>query len=819
LLRLEELENRTLLTVSVGLAKTGLGYTGYYPPDTIGAIGPNYYVEAVNLTLGIYAKSTGNLTSSKALGTFFSPLGGVLSGSDPVVTYDTYTNKFVVGMLDYNNSVSRFDLAVSSTSDPTGSWIFHRYDMTHDPVSGTYFADYPRLGYTADAYVVTFNMFGNSNHVDTLSVNKSSLAGFVHAWNGNGVGQPGMAPAVVHDGSAGGPVWLVGTSGGTSIKVAKMTGELTSSPTINVYTVSVPSYGVMPNPRDPGGTMNWNFDTRILDAAARGGMLVAAHNTGSGGFARARWYEFNIQGSTPTLVQSGSAGPASTDTYFPTIDINTAGALGMTYIESSPSEFMSTYVTGRTTGDSLNQMETGVGPSALKGSSHYSLSRAGDYSAVTVDPSNGTTFWAANEYKGTSNWNTGFASFTVSGVSGATHYQLDPSDNPVQAGSTFSLTVSALDANNNIVTGYRGTVHFATTDQQGFLPANYAFTASDNGVHTFPITLATAGNQTITATDTANGSISGRATITVTPAPAASFAVYTDASDPDVAGSLFDITVVAIDPFGNQDTNYTGTATFSSQDPFGATLPVDYAFQPGDAGAASFSGVALYTAGTQDVTATDTVSGITGAAFVNVVAAPASSLMVIAPHTATSGSPFDVTVVAQDPYGNTDTNYSGTVTWGTTDMGTGVVLPPDYAFQPSDQGMVTFPHGVTLITPGDQTLYAADTVSGINGSAVVTVTMSPLTGVSTSLTPLTSLPTQATSKPAVIPAGHAVAVPANQTLSDSQVADIDLFFNVAQIDPQSGALTGQLESPLSIVFDPNVGETLLMDLPAQQVTA
>jgi hypothetical protein len=50
-----------------------------------------------------------------------------------------------------------------------------------------------------------------------------------------------------------------------------------------------------------------------------------------------------------------------------------------------------------------------------------------------------------------------------------------------------------------------------------------------------------------------------------------------------------------------------------------------------------------------------------------------------------------------------------------------VVLPPNYTFQPGDQGQVTFPGGFTLITPGSQTLTATDTLSGISGSITVTV--------------------------------------------------------------------------------------------------
>jgi hypothetical protein len=254
--------------------------------------------------------------------------------------------------------------------------------------------------------------------------------------------------------------------------------------------------------------------------------------------------------------------------------------------------------------------------------------------------------------------------------------------------------------------------------------------AGDNGVHSFSATLKTAGAQSLTATDTVTGTITGsQAGIVVNPAAASQLVVITDAANPDIAGTVFDVVVIAQDPYHNTDTNYTGTIGFSSGDPYGATLPANYTFQSTDQGMATFpAATALYTAGAWDITATDTASGITGSAFVTVQAAPAVAFQIIAPSSAVSGTPFDVTVIAVDSYGNTDTNYGGTVTWTTSDQDPGVVLPPDRQFQPSDMGQVTFPGGVTLITLGDQTLTATDTVSGINGSATVTVTSGPLSG-------------------------------------------------------------------------------------------
>jgi DNA-binding beta-propeller fold protein YncE len=100
------------------------------------------------------------------------------------------------------------------------------------------------------------------------------------------------------------------------------------------------------------------------------------------------------------------------------------------------------------------------------------------------------------------------------------------------------------------------------------------------------------------------------------------------------------------------------------------------------------------------------------------------SFAVPAPTSVPSATAFDLTITALDPYGNIDTNYQGTVTFSTTDPDTGVVLPADYTFTTGtggDNGVHTFSGGVTLVTVGDQTLTVTDTISGIAGSATITV--------------------------------------------------------------------------------------------------
>ncbi|MEP7156894.1 MAG: hypothetical protein ABI905_14035 [Betaproteobacteria bacterium] len=80
---------------------------------------------------------------------------------------------------------------------------------------------------------------------------------------------------------------------------------------------------------------------------------------------------------------------------------------------------------------------------------------------------------------------------------------------PVAAGTAGTATVTVRDAMGNIATGYRGTVHFTSSDASATLPANYTFIAGDNGVHLFSIALATVGTQSITATDVAAPALNG----------------------------------------------------------------------------------------------------------------------------------------------------------------------------------------------------------------------------------------------------------------------------------------------------------------------
>ncbi len=299
----------------------------------------------------------------------------------------------------------------------------------------------------------------------------------------------------------------------------------------------------------------------------------------------------------------------------------------------------------------------------------------------------------------------------------ATTLQLSGVPSAVGAGTAFTVTITALDRYNNLATGYRGTITFSSTDTGAVLPAAYTFTATDSGVHTFSngVTLVTAGAQTVSLTD---GTLNASAATTVQPGTATTLQL-SGVPSTVVAGTTFVVTVTALDQYNNVATSYQGTVSFSSSDA-GATLPANYTFTAADGGVHTFSdGVTLITAGNQTLTITD--GTLTTNAVITVTPAPAVALVITAPSTVNSGTAFDITVTAVDPYGNTDVNYTGTVSFSSSDSDPGVVLPASYTFSATDQGSVYFPGGATLITPGTQSITATDG-AGITGSVSITVT-------------------------------------------------------------------------------------------------
>jgi hypothetical protein len=188
---------------------------------------------------------------------------------------------------------------------------------------------------------------------------------------------------------------------------------------------------------------------------------------------------------------------------------------------------------------------------------------------------------------------------------------------PSTAGQAGTVTITALNADGTVNTGYAGTVHFTSSDPQAVLPVDYTFTAADQGVHTFSTTLKTAGTQSITAADTTGSVIGGEVGIVVNLAASLSI---TGLPSSVKAGTAYSFTVTAQDAYGNTATGYQGTIHFTSSDAK-AKLPGNYTFTASDNGSHTFSNaVTFQMIGTQTLTATDTTTGtIKGTATVQVV--------------------------------------------------------------------------------------------------------------------------------------------------------------------------------------------------------
>jgi hypothetical protein len=291
------------------------------------------------------------------------------------------------------------------------------------------------------------------------------------------------------------------------------------------------------------------------------------------------------------------------------------------------------------------------------------------------------------------------------------------------AGTVQPARVALSDPYGNTATGYTGTVHFTSSDNQATLPANYAFTPADAGTHQFTVVLKTAGGQGVTAADTANASLASSQSVTINPA-AASTLTLSGLSNA-VAGTGQTARVALSDPYGNVATGYSGAVHFNSNDGQ-ATLPADYKFTSGDAGVHQFS-LTLKTAGSRTVTASDTTnSALTGSQAVQVTPGSASKLTIVAPSTAKANQSFSLTVTLTDQFGNVATGYAGTVHFSSSDTLAQTLgdLPADYRFTSADAGRHTFT--ATLVTVGNQTITVADTINAALNATSAAIAISVL---------------------------------------------------------------------------------------------
>ncbi len=444
------------------------------PPDPVGDVGPNHYVEMINLVFAVYSKTgtlllgpldTGTLWAGFAVDDCTDPSG------DPIVVYDQLVDRWILSQfttrgfsapnLPFYNCV-----AISVTGDPTGA--YYRYAFT----TGLNFPDYPKYGVWKDSYVITTREFGptveygigvyglEKNKMVNGDPNARMVSFFL---DGNDpailplIGD-GLLPADI-DGKKpknDAPIPIVGTQDDghpygaafDALNIWELDVKWRSTPIASlILKTQLPVaafdsiFPCAPTSRDclpqPGITNPAQY-LDILSYRQRPTWRLAYRNFGtyetlvtnqsveaSPGVAGARWYEIRRTGGTYSVYQQGTYAPADgVHRWMGSVAMDWQGNMALGYsVVNGVDVFPGIRYTGRLSGDTLGQLNLGEGV-IINGSGvqRTTNSRWGDYTSMNVDPTDDCTFWYVNEYytlagqlSSLAGWQTRIASFKLPG--------------------------------------------------------------------------------------------------------------------------------------------------------------------------------------------------------------------------------------------------------------------------------------------------------------------------------------------------------------------------------------------------------------------
>ncbi|MEQ1935493.1 MAG: hypothetical protein ABL962_16660, partial [Fimbriimonadaceae bacterium] len=262
--------------------------------------------------------------------------------------------------------------------------------------------------------------------------------------------------------------------GGTTLWQIHRIDNVTTTPTKTTTNVTVPTYASPTfDARSTNGRTLDAMDGRCYNAVFRNNKIVAIHNNNNGGLIKARWYQFNVNTTTNaiTLGQSGDISIAGQDCHMGSISINSNDDIAVGFTRSSTSITADIMVASRKSTDPVGTMGTPVLLESSAGN-NYAQSRWGDYSSVSVDPSDNTSFWIGHlNVRADNFWRTGFFKLAAS------------------AGFTFTLNKTSVAGENSVL----GTITLDATR-----PTNTVFTTFDNSslVNTPPTVTVSANTLT-----------------------------------------------------------------------------------------------------------------------------------------------------------------------------------------------------------------------------------------------------------------------------------------------------------------------------------
>ncbi len=415
-----------------------------WPPDTNGDVGPTYFIQTVNTSIGIYNKSTGAKVSSTTFDAFFPSAVGAPcdndNNGDPIVLYDRYNERWFI--LDFawsgSSGPSYYSIAASKTSDPTGAWWTYCFQA-----DSTLMNDYPKCGVWHDGIYITANMFqfsGSYQHSKVWAIKTPDLyTGTLTSQNVTDSGTFAFSLMPVSAKSPSGPstsapnyvyamdaseygsghsdalyVWKynidwVNSSNTTWTGPTKMTAA-----TFGLVSTKVPQSGTSNTLDSLAGRLMypanyWNYGTHES--------VFLSHVVEYSSRRAMRWYEIRISGGSSSIYQQGTYSPDSTHRWMGAVAGDKNGSIAMGYSASSSSIYPAVRYAGRLSSDTLGTMGQGEATMEAGGGYQSSYSRWGDYSSIFIDPSDDETFWYTTEYYTSSgtNWNTRIGSFKVSG--------------------------------------------------------------------------------------------------------------------------------------------------------------------------------------------------------------------------------------------------------------------------------------------------------------------------------------------------------------------------------------------------------------------
>ena len=423
--------------LAAGLNFDGVTATlGRAVPDTNGAVGATQYFQWVNTDFEIFDKTTGasiyGPVDASTLWTGFAPCNST-DDDDVVVEYDKMANVWVLEQHVAPTSGANYQcIAVSTTSDATGSYNRYVFSLPSN------FPDYPKISVWPDAYYLTMNEespgSGAALGAYVCALDRSSMIAGLPATSQCfqlSSSYNSLLPADL-DGSilppAGSPNYLMNL-GLNSLNVWQFhvdwvnPANSTLSGPVNIPVAAfnngckassncVPQLGTSQLVDGIGDRLLFRLAYRHFADGHES--LVANHTINATLPVAVRWYELRSPGNGPYIFQQGTFAPDVNNRWMGSIAMDQMGDIALGYSVSSASMYPAIRYTARMQGDPLNTMEAET--SIIEGSgSEVGSNRWGDYSDMSIDPTDDCTFWFTSEYfaaSGDYNWHTRIASFS-----------------------------------------------------------------------------------------------------------------------------------------------------------------------------------------------------------------------------------------------------------------------------------------------------------------------------------------------------------------------------------------------------------------------